>query len=240
MNLLILVPVNTSAFNESILEHVRPAVGKDCSVSVRNLDSGTSCIESRADLAINASHVIKAVQQAEADGFDGVFVTDMDMCGVEASRQLVRIPVIGGYRASAYTAMMLSQRFAILTIANADDMQREHARMFGIDNNLATVLALPLGVYDLADDTVIKQMLVEYAVRAVREFGAEAITFGCTGFVAYAEHLANSLQKLVGSYIPVMDPNRCAINYLELLVRNKLSQSQKTYPLVQPNLAVMT
>ncbi|MBN3561108.1 aspartate/glutamate racemase family protein [Aliamphritea spongicola] len=237
MKLLILVPVNTQAFNDSILGHARGAVGEGTHVSVRNLDAGTRCIESRADLAINASHVIRAVQQAEADGFDGVFVTDMDMCGVEASRQLVSIPVIGGYRASAYTAMMLSQRFAILTIANADDMQREHARMFGIDNNLATVLPLPLGVYDLTDEAEIRQLLVEYGLKAIREYGAEAITFGCTGFVAYADYLSDALQEILGSYIPVMDPNRCAINYLELLVRNRLSQSQKTYPLVLPNLA---
>ncbi|WP_315983665.1 hypothetical protein [Aliamphritea spongicola] len=93
------------------------------------------------------------------------------------------------------------------------------------------------GVYDLTDEAEIRQLLVEYGLKAIREYGAEAITFGCTGFVAYADYLSDALQEILGSYIPVMDPNRCAINYLELLVRNRLSQSQKTYPLVLPNLA---
>ena len=38
------------------------------------------------------------------------------MCGIAPSREVVEIPVIGAFRASAYTAMMLSERFSIITI----------------------------------------------------------------------------------------------------------------------------
>lgn len=229
MKLLVIAPVNTDHFNDEILQHINEAVSPGTVVDITNLSGGTSCIQSRADLATNAPFVMQIVEQQSAN-YDGIFVTDMDMCGVEPSRQLADIPVIGGFRASAFTAMMLSQKFAILTIDNVIDLQNEHVRAFGIVNNLATIQSLPLGVYDLSKEEKVKELLFEYGLKAVQEHGAESIMFGCTGFVGYADGLSKQLSAALGQYIPVMDPNQCAIRYLELLVANKLRQSEKSYP----------
>ncbi|MGF1726868.1 aspartate/glutamate racemase family protein [Photobacterium nomapromontoriensis] len=232
MKLLVIAPVNTDHFNAEILSHIREAVSADTHVDIVNLSGGSSCIQSRVDLATNAPYVIQTVA-AHANDYDGIFVTDMDMCGVEASRQVADIPVIGGFRASAYTAMLLSQKYAILTIRDVVDLQNEHVRAFGIQDNLACIESLPLGVYDLSNKQLVMDMLVKYSIDAVKNHDAEAIMFGCTGFVGYADALSQRLQADLGMYIPVMDPNQCAIKYLELLVANKLRQSDKSYPRVK-------
>lgn len=236
MKLKIIIPVNTQNFTALIRDAVQPALEPGVTVDIEPISAGTGYIESRVDLATNAPHVIELAKQAEQDGYEGVFVTDMDMCGVEAARQVVSIPIIGGFRASAYTAMMLAQKFSILTVSDVMALQVEHTRTFGIADNFASIHPLDIRVPNLADPKEhekILEDLTKLALQAIQYHGAQAIMFGCTGFVHFAEPLSQRLQKEIGQYVPVMDPNCCAIMYLTLLVKNRLSQSQLTYPLVK-------
>ena len=234
MKLKIIIPVNTTAFTSLVYEAIQPVLTPEMKVDCEPINAGTGYIESRADLATNAPHVIALAKKTETQGYDGIFVTDMDMCGVEAARQTISIPIIGGFRASAYTAMLLAQKFSIMTIADVVDLQNEHIRAFGIINNLASIRPLSVRVPDLVDPDRHQQILddlIKESIHAIKEDGAGAITFGCTGFIHYADELAASLQQKTGKSIPVMDPNQVALSYLALLVKNKLSQSQITYPL---------
>jgi Asp/Glu/hydantoin racemase len=45
--------------------------------------------------------VVELAQAIEKDGFDGIWLTDFDMCGVEAAREVIDIPIIGGFPAAA-------------------------------------------------------------------------------------------------------------------------------------------
>lgn len=234
MKLKIIIPVNTDAFTALIREAIQPVLTPDMTVDIEPITAGTPYIESRVDLATNAPHVMELAKRTESEGYDGIFVTDMDMCGVEPSRQLLTIPIIGGFRASAYTAMMLAQRFSIITVSNVLDLQNEHIRAFGVVNNLASIRPLDIQVPNLADPKqhqAILDDLTKQAMLAIEDDGADSIMFGCTGFIHFASELAANLKKKTGKVVPVMDPNCCAISYLELLVKNKLSQSQITYPL---------
>jgi len=233
MNLLIIAPVGTDGFNNKIRDHVEPDLSEGTSLTVMNLpsDKATPCIESRMDLAFNAVAVMQLIDQ-QKDNFDGIFVTDMDMSGVEQSRQLagLHIPVIGGFRASAYTAMMLAQRFSILTIQDVSDLQNEHVRAFGITQNLASIEVLSLGVYDLSNKDKVAAELFAHACKAIDEHSAEAFIFGCTGFIDFADNLSTALSEKFKRYIPVIDPNRTAIQYLQLPARSQPHQRGLSYP----------
>ena len=235
MKLKIIIPVNTTEYNRLIENSVQPVLDSEISIDIEAISQGSPFIQSRLDLTMNAPHVVELARKAEKEGFDGIFVTDMDMCGVEAARQAVSIPVIGGFRASAFTAMMLAKRFSILTVANVEEMQSEHTRNFGISENLASVRPLNIIVPNLAEDDA-RQLILEHlyqeALKAIELDGANALIFGCTGFVRFAQPLAAMLEDKLGKKIPVLDPNCCAISYLALLVKNNLSQSQLTYPKV--------
>jgi len=113
------------------------------------------------------------------------------------------------------------------------DLQNEHIRTFGIVNNLASILPLDIKVPNLADPSqhqIILNDMTKKAISAIDEDGASAIMFGCTGFVNFASELEEVLMKQKGVHVPVIDPNCCAISYLSLLVKNRLRQSQITYP----------
>lgn len=239
MKLKIIIPVNTTDFTEQISKSVNrfrsESESENVTIDLEHINNGTPFIQSRIDLAINAPYVIEKIVKAEQEGFDGIFVTDMDMCGVEAARQAVKIPVIGGFRPSLYTAMLLSQKVSILTVNDVVDLQNDHIRAFGVTENLASILPLNKSVDELKNPTPegknkILIELFELACKAVERDGADSIMFGCTGFTDFAAPLNELLSAKFEENVPVMDPNCCAIGYLIMLVQNKLYQSGISYP----------
>lgn len=235
IRLKIIIPVNTDEFTKQISESVDRFRSDTVSIDLEHIREGTPYIESRIDLTINAPHVLKMAVETESQGYDGIFVTDMDMCGVEASRQAIKIPIIGGFRPSLYTAMFLGQKVSILTVNDVLDLQNEHIRAFGTTENLASIIALDVDVNALKNPTPankakVLESLFDGACTAITRDGADCLMFGCTGFTDFAQALSDRLTVHFGAYVPVMDPNCCAIGYLIMLVQNRLSQSGISYP----------
>ncbi|MCB9763569.1 MAG: racemase [Alphaproteobacteria bacterium] len=214
---------------------VTPALAPDFKLDVKNITGGTPYIESRYALATNAPYVIELARQTEKEGFDGIFVSDFDFCGVEPSRETVSIPVVGGFRPSALTAILLGQRFSIISIVDATvDLQREHAYSFGILENLASIRPIGLPVDELDDLDRAIPKAYELARRCILEDGADVILLGCTGFIGVAAPVAKLLAE-DGLPAPVLDPNITAIVTLQGLVRAGQRQSPLTYA-CPPNL----
>lgn len=223
----IIVPANTDSFNQRMQQAVAPVVPPDVEYDVKNITKGNDCIENRFNLAENTMGVVELAKQTEEEGFDGIFVTDFDMCGVAPTREIVNIPVIGGFRASAYTAMMLSERFSIITILDSTvGMQREHIKTFGLMENFASIRSINCPVNDLANTEEVISMVYMACEQAIEYDGAQSFILGCTGFIGVAEKVSQLLSDKYGGYVPVMDPNMTAFSYLMLLVRNGYSQSR--------------
>lgn len=228
MKIRIIVPANTADFNESIKNAVLPVLPPDVSIDVANITEGQPHIENRSDAAINAPYVMQLAAQTEAEGFDGIFVSDFDFCGVEPSRENINIPIIGGFRPSALTAISLSQKIGVVTIVDSVvAMQEEHFRNFGILNNLACIIPTNIPVEELSDTQKVIEVVHEKAKEAISQ-GAESIILGCTGFIGIAEPVS-ALLKNDGYNIPVVDPNQAGVTFTIMLVRNKLMQSRLTY-----------
>jgi Asp/Glu/hydantoin racemase len=229
--ILIIVPVNNTQFNETIYNAVKPFMAPDFDLIIQNIEQGCPCIESRYNMAMNTPYVIDLAMRAIDSGdIAGIFVTDMDMTGVDQLRELTTIPVLGGFQASAFTAMMLAQKFSIVTVSRSVmALQEEHIRAFGITDNFASIRSVDMSVTDLSNTDEARRRVYEQSLRAIMEDGAEAIILGCTGFVNVAAYVQNELLVNNNLDIPVIDPNIAAVSYLELLIRNNLHQSKLTY-----------
>lgn len=231
----IIIPINDSAYNQELAEVARSVAPPDLQVDVSNITQGNTSIESRWDRMINAPHVVELAIQAQNEGYNGIFVSDFDYCGVEEAREVVSIPVIGGFRPSAFTAMSLAERFSIVTVlASVEDMQREHVRSFGIAPNFASIIPVNLTVHELTERDKVIQKVYECSIKAIDEDGADAILLGCTGFMHIAAAVADKLAAKYQCNIPVIDPNMAAVNYLYMLMRTGQTQSRLTYH-VPPN-----
>jgi len=116
---------------------------------------------------------------------------------VEAAREVVDIPVAGGFVPAVFTALGLSGRFSILTLSQSTlAMQRSHARAYGVDGALASVRQLNCSPDDLNHTELVVNKALEQALRAVKEDGAEAIVLGHTGLIQVARRVSELLEDI--------------------------------------------
>ena len=230
LRICVLVPVATSQYNERILKAIAPVVPPDVKVEIRNITQGHPDIENRTNWLQNGMPVVELAQAISNDGFDGIWLTDFDMCGVEAAREVIDIPIIGGFPATAFTALALSQRFSIVTILQSTlAMQRGHPQTYGIQDSFASIRAINCPVAQLDDVDVVVIRTFEAALKAIKKDGAQSILLGCTGFVDVASRVSQLLTKELGAYVPVIDPNQAGFSFLVSLVRMRVRPSRLTY-----------
>lgn len=229
----ILAPVATDEFNELLLQAVQPVLPPDVTVEVRNLPPHrgyTTHIQNRIDWLTNGPGVVHMAREVQADGFHGIWLSDFDMCGVEAAREAVDIPIIGGFPTSAFTALALSERFSIITILPSTlPMQRVHPQTYGVQDNFASIISIGCEVSELSDVEKVTDRTFKAAMEAVVRDQAQSILLGCTGFVNIAGEVSHRLQKALGIYVPVIDPNEAGFSFLVSLMRMKARQSRACY-----------
>ena len=188
------------------------------------------CIQSRTDLYHNSRYVLDIAKAAQETDIDGIFVTDMDMCGVDIAREHLTTAIIGGFSANAYTALALGRKFSIITILdNVVDMQMEHIYSHALTDRFASVRVAHAPVSELLDNSqATLDRVFQEAQTAIETDGAQALILGCTGFIGIADQVRKRLlAKNID--VPVLDPNRVAMSFLQHMVLNGLYQSKRTY-----------
>ena len=226
----IIAPVGTDVYNRELIESIEPIKPGDVDIDIFNLPEETShdCIQGRVDLEHNSYPVVTLAKSLEND-YHGIWVSDFDMCGVEAAREVIDIPIIGGFSTSAFTALALSQRFSIITILSSTvGMQRDHITRYGLEAGFASIRSIDCPVSELTPERIMKEVY-EQSLAAVMDDGAQSILLGCTGFVGVAQEVSERLTHELGKYVPVIDPNQAGFSFLVSLVRQQLNASRICY-----------
>jgi allantoin racemase len=170
--------------------------------------------------------MVEAVQQAERDGFDAVITGCFGDPGLDAARELVRIPVVGLGESSMLVAAMLGHRFSIITVMDGVVWPLRHlAVRVGVGEKLASVRAVDVSVEtvrQMGDTTY--QRLREVGLRAVEQDSADTLVPGCASMSFYADRLQEDLR------VPVVHPLKVALKIAELLVCCGLRHSERAYP----------
>lgn len=230
MRIKIIAPVITDQFNLRIEEEANAFALSDAEIHVENISRGAASIESSYDEALNAPAIVEAVVRAEREGFDAVFVDCFGDPGVDAARERVSIPVVGGFEPAVHTARLLTDRFSIITVLpNGFPLFRRLIRKQGMEGCITSIRWVNIAVLDLSGAETLGDALALEAELAVGVDGAEGIVLGCTGILG----LARTLQKTLaarGHGVPVVDPTGAAVGLLQSLHRNGLSHSKRTYP----------
>ncbi len=237
MHIRIINPTITKTWEADTLKAYAQAAAADTQLSVVSLDWGTASIESYRDHVLAVPDILNKVVAAERDGAQAVIVDCMGDPGVEAARELVRIPVVGPAEASMHLAAMLGHRFSVLAVLEARiPMMEEQVARYGLTAKLASIRAFNIPVLEIEKDldrTV--QKVVQVSQMAVCQDGAHVIVPGCTGLAGLASRIQAGLRES-GCEVPVLDPPSVAMKMAEILVRLGLSHSQRTYARPNPKL----
>ncbi|MDR0945682.1 MAG: aspartate/glutamate racemase family protein [Bifidobacteriaceae bacterium] len=219
MRILNIIPITTDIWTEEIDAYVRRPLLPDTDVVTSFLTHGPASIECQADEALAAPWVVALIRQAERDGFDGVFVNCFGDPGILAARDLVSIPVFGGFEPAVLAGLGLAEKVSVVAVLPqvvsliSGNIQRGH---FG--SRIASLRHLSLSVPDLCNTEALIQGLYEQSKAAIEEDGAGAIVVGCAALAGVAEGVAARL-RADGLEAPVIEPTRAGLLELEAFVR---------------------
>ncbi|MBE3037846.1 MAG: aspartate/glutamate racemase family protein [Chloroflexi bacterium] len=199
-------------------------VSKDSTVEIRSIEQGPETIEQSLDEVLAAPAILREVLLAEKEGADAVIVDCALDPILSASRQAVRIPVIGAGQAAYALAVTLGDRFSILgPLRCLVPEYRRRIQEYGLSDRLASIRSIDVEILDLLSDQAI-QAFVREGRSAIDKDQADVLVLGCTGMSPAMPRLRQMLE------VPVVDPASAAIALAETLIRLSLTHSSVAYP----------
>lgn len=186
-------------------------------------------LNSALDVVLAAPEIVQLAADGQNAGFDAVVLYCFSDPVIDACREALRIPVIGGAQASCLAALNVCRSFGVIL---ADEARLPEKKLFlrtlGISpERIGQIAAVNLnGISPWADRETTFKKLLACGQRMMRETHTEAIVLGCLSFLGLAEPLSSVLG------IPVIDPAVAAVTTAESIVRQRLFTSKVSYPLL--------
>ena len=227
MKVFVILPIlKHPVYEEITFKELAQVASKDTQIHVESLEEGPASIESVYDEVIASPSIVKLVRRAEDEGYEAVIIDCMGDPGLDAAREIAKIPVLGPCQASIALASLLASRFSVITVLkNVIPIFHDLAKKYGAADKVVSVRSIEVPVLDLEKKwNEVKAALETQGRAAVEEEKAEALILGCTGMIG----MAHDLQKALG--VPVIDPAPAALMMAEALVRLNLSHSKLKYP----------
>ena len=215
---------NTSV---SMTDHLRQELERikrpDTELTVVCAERGPETIESAYDEAFAIPPTLELVKRANQEDYHAIIIACFSDPGLEAAKEISKIPVIGIEESSLHMAAMLGAKFSVITPRRERiPSKREHVHMRGLDYFLGSVRSLDLSVAETdAEPEKTKERVLEVAQKAVDEDGAEVIILGCAGMAGYAKEIERKLR------VKVLDPSAVALKVAEAMADLGLTQSKR-------------
>lgn len=186
-------------------------------------------LNSALDVVLAAPEIVQLAANGQNAGFDAIVLYCFSDPVIDACREALRIPVIGGAQASCLAALNVCRSFGVIL---ADEARLPEKKMFlrtlGVSpERIGQIAAVNLnGISPWADRETTFKKLLACGQKMMRETHTEAIVLGCLSFLGLAEPLS----RVLG--IPVIDPAVAAVTTAESIVRQRLFTSKVSYPLL--------
>lgn len=186
-------------------------------------------LNSALDVVLAAPEIVQLAADGQNAGFDAVVLYCFSDPVIDACREALRIPVIGGAQASCLAALNVCRSFGVIL---ADEARLPEKKLFlrtlGVSpERIGQIAAVNLnGISPWADRETTFKKLLACGQKMMRETHTEAIVLGCLSFLGQAEPLS----RVLG--IPVIDPAVAAVTTAESIVRQRLFTSKVSYPLL--------
>ena len=184
---------------------------------------------SQSDLVLADIGILEAGLEAQARGFDAVCIDTMSDSGVAALRSVLDIPVIGPGRASMLMAMMLGERFSVLTMwRHWLHLYAKTLKDLGLEDHCASIRHIDVAPDNqglmAGKEAEIFPLLEETARKCIEEDGADVILLGSTTMHQAHGYLQQRLP------VPVINPGPLSYKMAEAVLGLGLSHSRAAYP----------
>jgi Asp/Glu/hydantoin racemase len=229
--ILVIVPFAMSADNVLLRQQQLAGLqfGPELVFDYRCVKAGPVNYSSHHDFVLADASIFEAGCRAQDEGYAAVCIDTMSDSGVAALRSVLDIPVFGPGKVSMLTALMLGDRFSILTMASRwKPLYKKALDELGLHHKCASVRAIEVppdnqGLLSGKEDAVFP--LLEAAARlAIEVDGAEVLILGSTTMHQAHAYLEARLP------VPVINPGPLSYKMAEAALGLGLRQSRQAYP----------
>ena len=214
--------------------------GPDLQFEYRAVKAGPVNYSSHHDFVLADASIFEAGCRAQQEGFAAVCIDTMSDSGVAALRSVLDIPVFGPGKVSMLTALMLGDRFSILTMASRwKPLYKKALDELGMHHKCASVRAIEVSPDNQAllsgkEDEVFP-LLMAAAMKAIEIDGADVIILGSTTMHQAHAHLQARLP------VPVINPGPLSYKIAESMLALGHTHSRTAYPRpMHPRLDMLT
>jgi len=201
---------------------------KETDLRLVTTKQGPPSVDSLPEMELAAPGILERAKRSEEEGADAVIIWGGHDPSLDATRNLVGIPVMSPGMASMYLASMLVDKFAlIIQLPHVMRVAQKQVRDLGLITRCNGIYPVDLPVLALREPSGFEKIL-ETAVKAVED-GADAICFGCMGLNDHSERLQEELDKRYEGVL-VVNPGKAVIRLTEQLVELGYTHSKRSYP----------
>ena len=214
--------------------------GPDLHFEYRSVKAGPVNYSSHHDFVLADASIFEAGCRAQQEGFAAVCIDTMSDSGVAALRSVLDIPVFGPGKVSMLSALMLGDRFSILTMASRwKPLYKKALDELGMHHKCASVRAIEVSPDNQAllsgKEEEVFPMLEAAAMKAIEIDGADVIILGSTTMHQAHAHLQARLP------VPVINPGPLSYKIAESMLALGHTHSRSAYPRpMHPRLDMLT
>jgi allantoin racemase len=228
---LVVVPFAMSADNLLLRQSQLRGLsfGPGVAFDYRPVKAGPVNYSSHHDFVLADVANFEAGCRAQAEGYDAVCIDTMSDSGVAALRSVLDIPVFGPGRTAMLMALMLGDRFSILTMASRwKPLYKKALDELGLHHKCASVRAIevPPDNQNLLSgkEEDVFPLLEAAGRRAIEEDGAEVLILGSTTMHQSHAYLSARLP------VPVINPGPLSYKIAESALALGLRHGRVAYP----------
>ena len=203
--------------------------GPDLHFEYRAVKAGPVNYSSHHDFVLADASIFEAGCRAQQEGFAAVCIDTMSDSGVAALRSVLDIPVFGPGKVSMLSALMLGDRFSILTMASRwKPLYKKALDELGMHHKCASVRAIEVSPDNQAllsgKEEEVFPLLEAAAMKAIEIDGADVIILGSTTMHQAHAHLQSRLP------VPVINPGPLSYKIAESMLALGHTHSRTAYP----------
>ena len=214
--------------------------GPDLHFEYRAVKAGPVNYSSHHDFVLADTSIFEAGCRAQQEGFAAVCIDTMSDSGVAALRSVLDIPVFGPGKVSMLSALMLGDRFSILTMASRwKPLYKKALDELGMHHKCASVRAIEVSPDNQAllsgKEEEVFPLLEAAAMKAIEIDGADVIILGSTTMHQAHAYLQSRLP------VPVINPGPLSYKIAESMLALGHTHSRTAYPRpMHPRLDMLT
>lgn len=200
---------------KTVAEAAMQAAGPDTHITAINPSDSPPSIQGAEDGDRALPHLIKLFEKEviQKRKYDAVVIACFDDTGLWQLRARSPVPVIGIGEAAFNAAMLLSERFSIVTTLNISiPVIENNLKQYGYNSRCSKVRAsgIPVLALEGTADDVISQLEAGIA-NAFEEDQCGAVVLGCAGMADLAQRMTDKFSK------PVIDGVVASVGLCETL-----------------------